>query len=232
MIPLTINLLLALIPSAGLILYFSRRTRRPQPLHRLAAAFFLGFAAVLPAVLAGMAISPLADWLPPLSGPLRHLPSHAFRAFLIAGLLEEGAKMAAVSGVLVPRPFFRTVSDGMVYTVTVSLGFAFFENLLYSLGPWWVILIRGVTAVPLHAGASGIMGYYLGCSALGEERQAGRGLLLAVLIHGLYDFLLFTHSLLSWLVFPLLILVLLSLPSLLSAAEALDRRREDTGRRL
>jgi RsiW-degrading membrane proteinase PrsW (M82 family) len=56
--------------------------------------------------------------------------------------------------------------------------------------------MRAVTAVPLHATASGLMGYHVGRAKFAanpgaERRLQNRGLAVAVLIHGTYNFLLF-----------------------------------------
>ncbi len=89
---------------------------------------------------------------------------------------------------------FDEVMDGIVYTVVASLGFACFENVMYVMsGGVGVALTRAFTAVPLHAFCSGIMGYYIGMAKFDQANQKKyfrKGLFIAILTHGLYDFLL------------------------------------------
>ena len=145
------------------------------------------------------------------------------RAFIVAALVEEGIKLLTVRFYIYSKPEFDEITDGITYTITASLGFACFENILYSTGGLATVLLRGFTAVPLHAIAAGIMGYYIGYSKFSGTNQIIKGLFLAVLIHGLYDFFLFTNSALGYLVLPLLALGWMSLRRLHKKALALDR---------
>jgi len=217
MLYLVINLLLAAIPSVALVLYFYRKDRqRREPPLLIWKVFVAGFLAVIPAALVERLFGGLGS---ELSDPVRDI----VRAFLIAGLVEEGTKLLVVRSFVYRRPEFDEVADGIVYTITAGLGFAFFENLLYSFGPPEVLLMRGVTAVPLHAVSAGIMGYYIGRSKFGERRLFGRGLFFAVLIHGSYDWLLFAGSWLIVLVLPLLFVCLRILQRLYRRALEADR---------
>jgi RsiW-degrading membrane proteinase PrsW (M82 family) len=197
---LLINLFLAAIPSFILVNYFDRQDRqKPEPRALVWKLFFLGFFAVLPALFLEIFIG---EFTLLTTGVVRNLAE----AFIQAGLVEEGIKLTVIMLFIYRRREFDEIYDGIVYTITASLGFACFENLMYSFGSPATILIRGFTAVPLHAIASGIMGYYIGRSRYYPGHLILRGFTLAVLIHGLYDFFLFTGGSLSFLVFPLLYL--------------------------
>ena len=94
----------------------------------------------------------------------------------------------------------------------VSLGFAAFENIFYVMeGGIGVAVMRMFTAVPMHAAFAVIMGYYIGLSKYyqGDARieKSLKGLLYAVLFHGLYDFFLFQDDmpLLGLLIFPMIV---------------------------
>ena len=86
----------------------------------------------------------------------------------------------------------------MVYGVSVSLGFALWENLGYvAMYGFGTALVRAVTAVPGHACFGVFMGAWYGMA----KRWEGAGfesrsktcrtmaLLLPALIHGCYDFI-------------------------------------------
>jgi len=81
--------------------------------------------------------------------------------------------------------------DGVVYGATASLGFATLENILYvAHGGWIVAVARALTAVPCHACLGAILGYYVGQARFKSERKVSPwlGLLVATLLHALYDF--------------------------------------------
>jgi RsiW-degrading membrane proteinase PrsW (M82 family) len=100
--------------------------------------------------------------------------------------------------------------DGIVYTIVASLGFACLENIMYvSEGGMTIALIRSVTAVPLHAFCSGIMGYYIGkakFSKTNSKKYILEGLFYAVCIHGFYNFVLFIGGIYSFIIIPILII--------------------------
>lgn len=214
---LIINVLLAAVPSVALVVYFYRRdSGRPEPLALVWQVFLWGFVSVLPAAIIEQLTEGLLSQLGVASSVL-------VSSFLVAGLVEELSKFLVVRLFIYHRPAFDEVTDGIVYTIVAGLGFAFFENILYSAGPTAIILLRGCTAVPLHAIAAGIMGYYIGKSRFFSRPQFIRGIAAAVLFHGLYDYLLFGRSWTALLVIPLLYVGWRILSNLWQRARTLDR---------
>ncbi len=177
---------------------------RPEQQRCVIKAFLLGIAATVPAFL----ITNLFSWLaPPDLSPIVKI---TVKAFLIAGLVEETCKLAVVKKYLMPLPQFDKITNAIIHTMAVALGFAFLENLLYftkAFQPWRLLLIRGLTALPLHGLSAGIMGYFLGRAHFEGDRKIIPGFLMAILYHGLYDFFLFTDSILAYLNIPLLIIL-------------------------
>ncbi|HOV63509.1 MAG TPA: PrsW family intramembrane metalloprotease [Spirochaetia bacterium] len=214
---LIINILLAAIPAVYLIVRFYRNDRqKPEPKSLILKTFVFGFFSVLPAALIEILISEFA----PEQGTLIF---RLFEAFIVAGCVEEGIKLLTVRLSVWNKAAFDEITDGIVYTVTASLGFAFFENVFYSSDSPAVLLVRGITAVPLHAIASGIMGYWIGVSRVTGEKKVLKGYLTAVMIHGLYDLFLFEGGWVSFLVIPLLVLFGLKLRSLIRRSLSEDR---------
>ena len=130
------------------------------------------------------------------------------QAFLGIAVPEEGVKLAALMLIVRKRKEFDEILDGAVYAVTVAMGFAMLENILYVLGSeqsMSVALIRGFTAVPLHALAGGFMGLAVARLRIESRGSIGGGFLIAVLIHGLYDWILMDPRLPSVLIAPVLI---------------------------
>lgn len=215
---LTVNVLLAVLPALLLLRYFYRQdTLRPEPKGLIGKAVLLGMAVTIPAGIIEAFISPITSGMP-------QLLSAAVTGFIIAAGVEETSKYLLVRRSFVNREEFDETTDGIVYTIAASMGFALLENILYSYqAPISTALVRGVTAVPLHAVASGVMGYYIGAAKFDESISSGKGLLYAILIHGAYDFFLMTETLLGLLIIPVLILSWRALRRLYQKAQLEDR---------
>lgn len=182
------------LPSAILIIWFYRMDRdRPEPFRLIGKSILLGFLVTIPVIFIEMVVNLPANLLPSLAGMV-------WTAFVTAAFVEEGAKYLILKRCLYHAAEFDSIMDGIVYAACISLGFAFAENVLYGLEGGWVLIVRAFTAVPLHASATGIMGYWFGMAKRhpAEARFLMRkGFVQALVIHGLYDFFLFTGSLLA-----------------------------------
>ena len=212
---------LSLLPTLILLRVFLKRdSRKEEPAGLIVRTFFLGILSILPAVVMEAVLSAGSFLIPPLW-------LNFFRAFLVAGLCEEAVKMWVVRGYSARRAGFDEMTDGIVYAVTAGLGFAFYENMMYGMGSSamvGVLLLRGLTSVPLHALSSGFMGHYIGRSYFGDKEYFGRGLLIAVLIHGFYNFIVFSPALPDILIVPLLFLLYPVLFRLMNKSIDEDRR--------
>ncbi len=91
---------------------------------------------------------------------------------------------------------FNDKLDGIVYAVFISLGFAAVENVLYVLGNGYGTgIMRAVTAVPAHAVFGITMGFYFGMAKFYEKQQYQlklKALFYPIVLHGIYNFILFT----------------------------------------
>lgn len=118
--------------------------------------------------------------------------------FIIVALSEEGFKYLLLKIRTWNNRNFNCSFDGVVYSVFVSLGFAVWENIAYvryyGIG---TAIARAVTAVPGHACFGVFMGVWYGVAKryemAGYPAEAARsrrsGLITAVLLHGVYDFI-------------------------------------------
>ncbi len=196
---LALNLLFAGVPSLA-ALYLLRRRESSLgggPPGLVFPAFFLGFIAVLPAAVVELGLRAMGGFSGGVAGDL-------LRAFLSAALVEEAMKLLAVRVFLYHRREFRRITDGIRATMAAGFGFAFFENIFYTFEDPLTLILRGLTSVPMHAVASGILGYHVGLSRFTYRPSYGRGILAAVLFHGLYDFFLFRGSGTAFLALPTL----------------------------
>ncbi len=212
------NIILAVLPALILSWYFYRKdTLRPEPKILIIKAIILGIAVTIPVYILETLISPITDGMPLFLYAL-------VTGFGIAAPVEETSKYLIIKQVFVPSDAFDETTDGIVYTIAVSMGFALLENILYSCqAPISTALLRSVTAVPLHAVASGIMGYYIGAAKFDKKVSASTGLCYAILIHGLYDFFLTTETFLGLLIIPLLWFSWRKLQRLYAKAQLEDR---------
>lgn len=108
--------------------------------------------------------------------------------------LEEAAKALVVWPLYATR---RLPSEraGAVYALVAAAGFAAVELLL---APWvsgdssWFGVMRSAVAVPAHLFFAGAWGYMLGGAE--RDRYFGATWLVVVLLHGVYDYVLFARG--------------------------------------
>jgi RsiW-degrading membrane proteinase PrsW (M82 family) len=150
-------------------------------------------------------------------------------AFIFTAVVEEALKYWVVKRKAYDHPAFNEYFDGIVYAVVASLGFAALENVLYVLeGGLYIGIIRAIFSVPAHALFGAIMGYYIGLARFarhpGEEKKLLRkGLILAIIFHGLYDFFLMSASPLAIFIVPLLLGLFLNVRRKIKHLHVLDK---------
>lgn len=189
-------LALALAPGIAIMWFiYSSDKLEKEPLKALVISFLLGMLAILPTLFIETTGVHLLDLLLPKEGWLYY----GLLSFVVVAFTEELMKWSMVRIYAYRRSFFNEPFDGIVYGVMVSMGFATLENIgyVFQFG-WQTGLLRMVLAVPAHATFGVLMGYYFGLARfVGKEREWGlkiRGLLLAVLFHGLYDLFLLVQQ--------------------------------------
>ena len=118
--------------------------------------------------------------------------------FVIVAFSEEGFKYLLLKNRTWRSPEFNCLFDGVVYAVSVSLGFALWENIGYVLSfGMGAAVARAVTAVPGHACFGVFMGAWYGVAKRrdleGDPARAARcrfmAMLVPALLHGAYDFI-------------------------------------------
>ncbi len=97
--------------------------------------------------------------------------SPALRAFLHAALVEEIVRFVLLYFLLSRSSDTFTAIEGVFTGIMAGLGFAVAENLYYSASfPGYVILLRSLTCIPLHALLSGLMAYFISYGLLRNRR--------------------------------------------------------------
>jgi RsiW-degrading membrane proteinase PrsW (M82 family) len=124
------------------------------------------------------------------------LVAAAWKAFAVAAFTEELFKFLALYLLIWKSRELNEKIDGIVYAVFVSLGFAAVENILYVMETGvGTGLVRAITAVPAHAIFGITMGFYFGMAKFYEKERnilMQKALFYPLILHGIYDFILFT----------------------------------------
>ncbi|WP_242204432.1 PrsW family intramembrane metalloprotease [Aestuariivivens insulae] len=184
-------LLAAIVPSLIIIFYIYRKDRyEREPKRLILLNFFLG-------AIVSIIITTILYYAFNIVLPLANRMSvfqQFVKAFFVVALTEEFSKYVIVRYVAQNNKSFNEPFDGIVYALTVSMGFAATENILYVFeGGYQIALIRAFTAVPAHATFGILMGYFMGKAKFSKHKTILNllGLLAAMLFHGAYDFFLF-----------------------------------------
>ncbi|MBN3036353.1 MAG: PrsW family intramembrane metalloprotease [Bacteroidales bacterium] len=189
------TLILALAPVLIILFYIYFRDKyEKEPLGLLLRALLTGAFITLPIILT-------EQWLHTRGNHHQGYMAAAYQAFIIAALTEETFKFAGLFLLVWRHRAFNEKFDGIVYGVFVSLGFAAVENILYvyEFGHE-VAYSRALTAVPAHAVFGIVMGYYLSMARFSKKMRFYfllQALLIPILLHGIYDFILMTEH--QWL---------------------------------
>ena len=118
--------------------------------------------------------------------------------FVVVGLSEEGFKYLVLRFKTWRNPNFNCQFDGVVYAVFVSLGFALWENIGYTISYGIsTALVRAVTAVPGHTCFGVFSGLFYGAAKRydlsGDASRSRRcriaSVVIPMLLHGTYDFI-------------------------------------------
>jgi protease PrsW len=187
-----LSIFIAVTPPALIVRYlYSKLESQNQQKKLIYALYFWGIVMTIPILSLEFLLSTFEA-----SFNFSLLLSQFLSAFIIVGFCEELSKGVIVFVFAYKRIEFDQFIDGVIFAITVSMGLATFENLLYLLrGGLGIALLRTITAVPMHAISAGILGYYISKAKFSESKKTTRKLLFkaifyASIIHGLYDFIL------------------------------------------
>lgn len=189
-----IILTVALLPAILLWLYIGKKDAQPEPTFWLVKAVLWGVGICIPVAILEFGIQGI---LFGEDGEPSTLLGTTMDAFLVAAIPEETFKLFALWMVLRKNPYFDEHFDGIVYAVSVGLGFAALENICYVFGneEWLSTAIaRALLAVPGHYAFAVLMGYYYSVYHFVDRspKTAACILLVPVMAHGIYDAIAFS----------------------------------------
>lgn len=133
-----------------------------------------------------------------------------FLKALTTGILEEFFKWFILYYTIYKSDEFDEHYDGIVYGVSISLGFATAENILYLLGNGIKYAFgRAILPVSSHALFGVIMGYYLGKAKFMGEKEDHPWIVysqtLPIGLHCLYDYILLKEEIWLMTIIPFMI---------------------------
>ena len=187
------TLLITIVPSILILLYFFLSDKFKEPKGFIALVFFLGICICLPA------------------GYINSFMENNFKdifserllfSFLGPAWCEELLKFIILYFIVLRRNEFNEPMDGIVYGVAVSLGFATLENYEYvfilaekwEIEPYTMAILRSYSAVPMHGLLGCVMGFYFGMYTFtANKKYLILCLLIPFIIHGLYNFLSYPY---------------------------------------
>jgi len=178
--------------------------------------FFLGMLAAL----AALVIQKTIFYFFPFINNSSNKIFSFFQMFFIVAPIEEYFKCATVELTVYKSKKFNLVSDGIIYAIACALGFGAMENILYFIMfyeeafIYEILLKRSLLSILGHAAFSGLMGFYMGLAKQNQDKEQKlilSGLAAAILLHGLYNFLLSTNTIITFLIFPEVFIIMLIL---------------------
>ncbi len=198
-------LLFALAPAIIIMIYVYFRDRyEKEPIKLIMKGILLGAIIIFPVGL-------IENYLIEFGKLYGKILKAAWDGYIVAGATEEAFKYLMVFILIWRNSNFNEKFDGIVYAVSVALGFATVENLFYvfSQNSMQVGLLRAFTAVPGHTIFGIVMGFYLGLARFDQPNRTKwllKAFLIPWLLHGTYDFMIMSgHPLLILTFIPFLI---------------------------
>jgi len=208
---LALYLIFGTLPSLIWLWYYLRKDLHPEPKKMIIKVFLAGALATIPALFFQIVLSwafyhlqnsaldyapAMAAYLPTINGLVKW--------FLIIALTEELFKYLAVRLLVFKSGELDEPLDIMLYMVVGALGFAALENTLYLFSPIGtngvgmvvaatvgMSFLRFIGATFLHTLCAALVGYCMALSSLRTQKRwrlTILGLVVAVGLHGLYDF--------------------------------------------
>ncbi|WP_173918757.1 glutamic-type intramembrane protease PrsW [Halobacillus sp. Marseille-Q1614] len=179
-------LTVAIAPALALMtfIYLSKRIEL-EPLPLIVRMFLIGALLVFPIMFIQHAIE------------IENIfQGRAVKSFFQIALLEEFIKWFFLMFAAYRHAAFDHHYDGIIYGVSISLGFATVENIIYLFANGIeVALIRALFPVSSHALFGILMGYYLGkakFSPANKKTSLALALVIPFSLHGLYAYFVVT----------------------------------------
>lgn len=195
------TLLITILPSILIVSYFVKSDRFPEPSGEIIKVFLYGIFICFPAYYLNTALGDI------YSG--RGISEGLISSFLTAAPVEEILKFSVLYSLVYKMKDFNEPVDGIVYGVTVSLGFATLENIyyVYLLSDYFnsteasMAILRAFTAIPAHGVFGATMGYFfMKYSFVKKQNNLALCMIVPIGLHGAYNFFAYSFFIVSVLI--------------------------------
>lgn len=185
---MTTLIIASIAPTLALLIYFYLKDQyNPEPISMILKSFFLGMICVIPISFFQFVIK------------LELMPvSFLNQTLFFTSIPEETLKWLLFYVLIYSNKEFDEPIDGIVYAVTISLGFATIENILYlfTYGVKFAFM-RALFPVSSHCIFGIIMGYFYGKAKFTTKFKKHfllLSLLIPIFLHTNFDFLIITKA--------------------------------------
>ena len=204
--------LISIVPTLSILIFFIYSDKFVEPKKNIFLAFIMGIFIIAPLE--------VVHYLSVIFFGKTPEYSNFSKAFINIAFLEELFKFCILIFFCKKFIEFDEPMDGIVYGITVSLGFAFWENLQYiyiynnptiekSITISW---FRTFTAFPSHAMHGIIMGFFIGKKFFSKTKTnlyLYLAVLIPVILHGFYDWILMNENLNNNLIYLIIVFELI-----------------------
>lgn len=204
------------------LFYYLSKDLHPEPKKTILRIFLWGAVITLPVFFIQVGFVNLLS-----QADVSPLVSSLIYWFLIISFSEELFKFLVVKIKIMNCPDLDEPLDIMLYMTVAALGFSALENILYLFQPTSILsfdelmkrtlvlsFIRFIGATFLHTLCSAVIGYFMAVSYFDEKNRTFElicGVIIAVVLHGLYDFSIMKLTGYQSMVIPVVILLTLGL---------------------
>jgi len=170
----------------------------PEPTNQIIKIFFYGILICFPAFFLNTALIDVYS--------STGISDGLISSFLSAAPVEEVLKFTVLYSLVYKMKDFNEPIDGVVYGVTVSLGFATLENIyyVYVLNDYFdtssqsLAVLRSFSAIPAHGVFGAVMGYFfMKYSFISKQNNLALCMIVPILLHGSYNFFAHTYFIVS-----------------------------------
>ena len=210
------------LPSLIWLFYYLRKDAHPESNSMVLRIYGWGAAITLPVFFIQIGSSYLLKDM-----GLNPLIEDLFYWFIVISLSEEFFKYLVIKFRVLNSPHLDEPIDIMIYMVIAALGFAAVENILYMFVPAGqfsfafildrtlrLSLVRFIGGTFLHTLCSAVIGYAVAislCDQKNRRLEAITGIIMAVALHGIYDFSIIVLEGNLKIIIPIAILIILAI---------------------
>lgn len=214
-------IIFGILPSLTWLSYYLKKDLHPEPKRAIVRIFLWGAVVTIPVFFLQIGMSYLLD-----KSSFSPVVLSLVYWFLVISFTEEIFKFLVVKFKALNSPDLDEPADVVIYMVVAALGFAAVENILYLFAPspevafeavvnrtLIITFIRFIGATFLHTLCSAVVGYALAISYADQKNknfEFAFGLIMAVLLHGLYDFSIMTLDGYLKVIFPAIVIISLA----------------------